>query len=75
MLGEFLLDYFCRIGIMGRELVGPFRVADGVKMTSAKSVDLTTFFRGTKRRTVLSIAKSSHAKNTSVSLTAMGING
>ena len=29
-------------GIMGRVLVGPFRVPEGVKMTSAKYVELLT---------------------------------
>lgn len=43
-------------GIVGIELVGPFRVPEGVKMTSEKYVELLTtftFFHGTKRRTVL----------------------
>ncbi len=49
-----------RDGIMGRELVGPFRVPEGVKMTLVKYIEfLTTFFHGTKRRTVTSTAKSS----------------
>ena len=34
-----------RAGIMGRELVGPFRVFKGVKMTSEKYVEFLTYVK------------------------------
>ena len=71
-------------GIMGRELVGPFGVPGGVKMTLAKYIEfLTDHFLPwykTKNRAFCSKiifvhdnAPSHAAKNTSVSLAAMGI--
>ncbi len=48
-------------GIMGRELVGPFRVPGGVKMTSAKYIEFLTdhFLPWYKKKNVPSAAKSS----------------
>lgn len=73
-------------GIMGRELVGPFRVPDGVKMTSAKYVEFLTdhflpWYKKKNRAFRSKIifmhdnAPSHAAKNTSGSLAAMGIKG
>lgn len=47
--------------IMGRELIGPFWVCEGVKMTSEKYVEFLTDHFCTKRRTMLSMTKSSSA--------------
>lgn len=71
-------------GIMGRELVGPFRVPESVKMTSAKYVEfLTDHFLPWYRRKNYAFrnkiifmhdnAPSHAAKNTSASMAAMGI--
>ncbi|KAL6456377.1 hypothetical protein MHYP_G00349200 [Metynnis hypsauchen] len=71
-------------GMMGRQLVGPFRVPEGVKMTSAKYIEFLTdhFLPWYKKKNRAFRSKSifmhdnapSHAaKNTSVSLAAMGI--
>ncbi len=73
-------------GIMGRELVGPFRVPEGVKMTSAKYIEFLTdhFLPWYKKKNCAFRSKiifmhdnapSHAAKNTSVSLAAMGIKG
>ncbi|KAF0034420.1 hypothetical protein F2P81_012178 [Scophthalmus maximus] len=73
-------------GIMGRELVGPFRVPDSVEMTSAKYVEFLTdhFLPWYKKKnrafrskiTFMHDNAPSHAaKTTSVSLAAMGIKG
>ncbi len=73
-------------GIMGRELVGPFRVPEGVKMTSAKYIEFLTdhFLPWYKKKNCAFCSKiifmhdnapSHAAKNTSVSLAAMGIKG
>ncbi len=73
-------------GIMGRELVGPFRVPEGVKMTSAKYIEFLTdhflpWYKKKNRAFCSKIifmhdnAPSHAAKNTSVSLAAMGIKG
>src|SRR4029434_6865577 len=73
-------------GIMGRELVGPFRVPDGVKMTSAKYVEFLTdhflLWYKKKNRAFRSKIIFMHdnapchaAKNTSGALAAMGIKG
>lgn len=73
-------------GIMGRELVGPFRVPEGVKITSAKYVELLTDnfppWYETKnhalRNKIIFVhnnAPSHAARNTSASLAAMGIKG
>ena len=52
-------------GIMGRELVGPFRAPEGVKMTSAKYIEFLTdhFLPWFKRKGVPSLAKSSSYPN------------
>lgn len=48
------------VGIMRRELIGPFRVPECVTMTSAKYVKyVTTFFADTDGRTMPSVIKSS----------------
>ncbi len=71
-------------GIMGRELVGPFRVPEGVKMTSAKYIEFPTDYflpwykkknRAFRSKIIFmrDNAPSHAAKNTSVSLAAMGI--
>ncbi len=71
-------------GIMGRELVGPFRIPEGVKMTSAKYIEFLTdhFLPWYKKKNRAFRSKiifmhdngpSHAAKNTSVSLAAMGI--
>ena len=71
-------------GIMGRELVGPFRVPDGVEMTSAKYVEFLTdhflpWYKKKNRAFRSKIifmhdnAPSHAAKNTSGALAAMGI--
>ena len=73
-------------GIMGRELVGPFRVPDGVKMTSAKYVEFLTdhflpWYKKKNRAFRSKIifmhdnAPSHAAKNTSGALASMVING
>ncbi|KAI3363614.1 hypothetical protein L3Q82_001247 [Scortum barcoo] len=73
-------------GIMGRELVGPFRVTEGVKMTSEKYVEfLTDHFlpwykeknRAFRNKIIFmhGNAPSQAARNTSASLAAMGIKG
>ncbi len=73
-------------GIMGRELVDPFRVPEGVKMTSAKYIEFLTdhFLPWYKKKNCAFCSKiifmhdnapSHAAKNTSVSLAAMGIKG
>ena len=73
-------------GIMGRELVGPFRVPEGVKITSAKYIEFLTdhfllWYKKKNRAFCSKIifmhdnAPSHAAKNTSVSLAAMGIKG
>ncbi len=72
-------------GIMGRELVGPFRVPEGVKMTLAKYIEFLTdhFLLWYKKNRAFRSkiifmhdnAPSHAAKNTSVSLAAMGIKG
>ena len=73
-------------GIMGRERVGPFRVPEGVKMTSAKLEEFLTdhFLPWYKKKNCAFRSKiifmhdnapSHAAKNTSVSLAAMGIKG
>uniref|UniRef100_A0A8C5MML4 Tc1-like transposase DDE domain-containing protein n=1 Tax=Leptobrachium leishanense TaxID=445787 RepID=A0A8C5MML4_9ANUR len=71
-------------GIMGRELVGPFRVPEGVKITSAKYVEfLTDHFLPWYRNYAFcnkiifmhDNAPSHAAKNTSASMAAMGIKG
>ena len=73
-------------GIMGRELVGPFRVPDGVKMTSAKYVEFLTdhflpWYKKKNRAFRSKIifmhdnAPCHAAKNTSGALAAMGIKG
>ncbi|CAI9551429.1 unnamed protein product [Staurois parvus] len=73
-------------GIMGTELVGPFRVLEGVKMTSAKYVEfMTDHFLPWYRRKNYAFrnkiifmhdnAPSHAAKNTSASMAAMGIKG
>ena len=75
-----------RAGIMGRELVGPFRVPEGEKMTSAKSIEFLTyhFLPWYKKKNYAFCSKiiflhnkapSHAAKNTSVSLAAMVIKG
>ncbi|CAI9556623.1 unnamed protein product, partial [Staurois parvus] len=72
--------------IMGTELVGPFRVPKGVKMTSAKYVEfMTNYFLPWYRRKNYAFrnkiifmhdnAPSHAAKNTSASMAAMGIKG
>ncbi|KAF0038755.1 hypothetical protein F2P81_009239 [Scophthalmus maximus] len=65
-----------RAGIMGRELVGPFRVPGGVKMTLYLPwyKKKNRAFRG-KIIFMHDSAPSRAAKNTSVSLAAMGIKG
>lgn len=71
-------------GIMGRELVGPFRVPEGVKMTSAKYVEfLTDHFlpwykkknRAFRNKIIFmhDNAPSHAARLTSASLAAMGM--
>ncbi|CAI9619738.1 unnamed protein product [Staurois parvus] len=71
-------------GIMGTELVGPFRVPEGVKMTSAKYVEfMTDHFLPWYRRNNYAFrnkiifmhenAPFHAAKNTSASMAAMGI--
>ncbi|KAI2643765.1 Transposable element Tc3 transposase [Labeo rohita] len=76
---------FCA-GIMGRELVGHFRVSGGVKMTSEKYVEfLTDHFlpwykkknRAFRNKIIFmhDNAPSHAARNTSASLAAMGIKG
>ncbi|CAI9583058.1 unnamed protein product [Staurois parvus] len=73
-------------GIMGTELVGPFRVPEGVKMTSAKYVEfMTDYFLPWYRRKNYAFrnkiifmhdnAPPHAAKNTSASMAAMGIKG
>ncbi len=73
-------------GIIGRELVGSFRVPEGVKMTSAKYIEFLTdhflpWYKKKNRAFHSKIifmhdnAPSHAAKNTSVSLAAMGIKG
>ncbi|CAI9567366.1 unnamed protein product [Staurois parvus] len=71
-------------GIMGTELVSPFRVPKGVKMTSAKYVEFMTdhFLPWYRRKNyafcnniifMYDNAPSHAAKNTSASMAAMGI--
>ncbi len=71
-------------GIMGRELVGPFRVTEDAKMTSAKYIEFLTdhflpWYKKKNRAFRSKIifmhdnAPSHAAKNTSVSLAAMSI--
>ncbi len=71
-------------GIMGRELVGPLRVTEDAKMTSAKYIEFLTdhflpWYKKKNRAFRSKIifmhdnAPSHAAKNTSVSLAAMGI--
>ncbi|KAG8009288.1 Transposable element Tc3 transposase [Nibea albiflora] len=71
-------------GIMGREIVGPFRIPDGVKMTSIMYVEflkehfLPWFKKKNRafRNTIIFMhdnAPSHAAKNTSACLAAMGI--
>uniref|UniRef100_A0A087YR09 Tc1-like transposase DDE domain-containing protein n=1 Tax=Poecilia formosa TaxID=48698 RepID=A0A087YR09_POEFO len=73
-------------GIMGRELVGPFRVPEGGKMTSTKYIDFLThhFLPWYKKKSrafsskiifIHDNAPSHAARNTTVSLAAMGIKG
>ena len=73
-------------GIMGSELVGPFKVPEGVKMTSAKYVEFLTdhFLLWYKKKNLAFRSKiifmqdnapSHAAKNTIESLAAMGIKG
>lgn len=73
-------------GIMGREIVGPFRIPDGVKMTSITYVEflkehfLPWFKRKNRafRNKIIFMhdnAPCHAAKNTSASLAAMGIKG
>ncbi|CAI9539051.1 unnamed protein product [Staurois parvus] len=73
-------------GIMGTELVSPFRVPEGVKMTYAKYVEfMTDHFLPWYRRKNYAFrnkiifmhdnAPSHAAKNTSASMAAMGIKG
>ena len=73
-------------GVMGRELLGPFRCPDGVKMTSEKYVEFLTahflpWYRKKNRIFRSKIifmhdnAPSHAAKNTSVALGAWGIKG
>ncbi|CAI9602155.1 unnamed protein product, partial [Staurois parvus] len=72
--------------IMGTELVGPFRVPEGVKMTSAKYVEFMAdhslpWYRRKNyafRNKIIFMhdnAPSHAAKNTSASMAAMGIKG
>ena len=73
-------------GIMGREIVGPFRIPEGVKMTSIMYVEFLKqhflpWFKKKNRAFRSKIifmhdnALSHAAKNTSASLAAMGIKG
>ncbi len=73
-----------RAGIMGRELVGPFTVPEGVKMALAKYIEFLTdhFLPWYKKKNCAFRSKiifmhdnapSHAAKNTSVLLAAMGI--
>lgn len=71
--------------MMGRELVGPFRLPEGVKMTSAKYVEFLTYFLPwckKKNRGCCNIiifmyeyAPYHAEKNTSALLAAIGIKG
>lgn len=66
-------------GILGRELVGPFRVPEGVEMTFEKYTEfLTDHFLPWRKMKIIRMhdnAPSHAARNNSASLAAMGIKG
>lgn len=75
------LGVMFRTGIMGREMVGPFRIPDGVKMAVCVKVPIQHFLSWYKKKSwlpkwnyVLAGTSPSHAaKNTTDSLEALGI--
>lgn len=69
-------------GIMGRKLVSPFRIPEGVKITSVKNVEFLTTSMVQKnyafRNKIIFMhdnAPSRASRNTSASLAAIGIKG